>query len=131
MTNIFKQDILNGVHQPGDTYRCALYTQATASLDKNTTAYTATGEVVGAGYTAGGTVLSGFAVGLTGDTAHLSFSDPSWASATITADAAIIYNASKSNKVLCVLTFASTSSTNGTWTLDLPAAGASALLRIA
>lgn len=130
ITQQCKQDWLAGVHQPGDTYKVALYTQAAATLDKTTTAYTATGEVTGTNYTAGGTALSGFSVGLTGDTAHLSFDDPSWASATITADAALIYNASRSNKALCVLTFASTVSTNGTWTLDLPSAGASALLRI-
>ena len=132
LTTQCKQDWLNGVHQPGDTYKVALYVQANATLDKTTTAYTSTGEVAnGNGYTTGGKALTGFSVGLTGDTAHLSFDDPSWTSATITADAAVIYNSSKSNKALCVLTFSSTSSTNGTWTLDLPAAGASALLRIA
>jgi hypothetical protein len=130
ITQQCKQDWLNGVHQPGDVYKVALYLQANATLDKTTTAYTATGEVSGAGYSAGGTTLAGFSVGLTSDTAHLSFTDPSWANATITADAALIYNSTRSNKALCVLTFSSTASTNGSWTLDLPSAGASALLRI-
>lgn len=130
-TNQAKQDFLNGVHQSGDVYKCALYLQASASLDKNTTAYTATGEITGTNYVAGGATLSGFSVGLTSDTAHLSFTDPTWSSTTQTADAAMIYNSSKSNKALCILTFASTTSTNGTWTLDTPSAGASALMRIA
>lgn len=129
-TNQAKQDFLNGVHQPGDVYKVALYTQAAASLDKNTTAYTATGEVTGTGYSAGGATLTGFAVGLSGDTAYMSFADASWAAATITADAALIYNSSRSNKAIAVLTFGSTVSTVGTWTLDLPAAGASAIIRI-
>lgn len=130
-TNQAKQDFLNGVHQSGDTYKCALYTQAAASLDKNTTAYTASGEITGTGYVAGGATVSGFSVSITSDTAHLSFTDPVWSNTTQTADAALIYNSSKSNKALCVLAFTSATSTNGTWTLDLPAAGASALMRIA
>jgi hypothetical protein len=131
-TNQAKQDFLNGVHQSGDVYKCALYTQAAATLNKDTTAYTTTGEIAnGNGYTTGGATLAGFSVSITGDTAHLSFTDPQWTTATITADAALIYNSSKSNKALCSLAFTSASSTNGTWTLDLPAAGASALMRIA
>ena len=130
VTNQFKQDVLNGVHQPGDTYKIALYTQAAATLNKNTTAYTATGEVVGVGYDAGGKTLSGFTVGISGDVAYIDFEDPVWTSSTITADAALIYNSSKSNKAMGVYTFASASSTNGNWTAKLPAPGATALLRI-
>lgn len=130
-TNQAKQDFLNGVHQSGDVYKVALYTQAAASLDKNTTAYTATGEISGTGYSAGGLTLSGFSVGLTADTAHLSFTDAVWAGATITADCAMIYNSSKSNKAIAILTFTSASSTGANWTLDFPAAGASALIRVA
>lgn len=130
MTNKFKQDILNGVHQPGDTYRVALYTSSTANLDKNTTAYTTTGEVVGTGYTAGGQTLTGFSVGLTGDVAHLSFNDAAWPSSSITADAALVYNASRGNAAIAVYSFANTTSTNGTFTLDFPAAGASAMIRV-
>ena len=131
LTNQAKQDFLNGVHQPGDVYKVALYTQAAASLDKDTTAYTATGEISGTGYSAGGLTLSGFSVGLTADTAHLSFADAVWSGATITADCAMIYNSSKSNKAIAILTFTSASSTGANWTLDFPAAGASALIRVA
>ena len=126
----YKLDLFNGVHQPGDDYRIALYTDA-ATLDKTTTAYTATGEVVGAGYTAGGQSLAGRVVGLATDEAYLTFDDPVWDPATIDADGALIYNATRSNKALCVLAFGSTiSSTNGPFTVDLPAAGAASLLGI-
>ena len=33
----FKLDMLNGVHQPGDTYKIALYNASAANLNKNTT----------------------------------------------------------------------------------------------
>jgi len=129
--NIAKQDLFNGVHAVGDVYKVALYNSASATLDKSTTAYTATGEVSGAGYTAGGATLANRVVGAVGDTAYLSFDDPSWTSASFTADSALIYNSSKSNKAIAVLSFTAATSTNGTWTLDLPAAGASAILRLA
>lgn len=129
--NIAKQDLLNGVHAPGDVYKIALYNSAAATLDKTTAAYTTTGEISGPGYTAGGATLAGRTVGAAGDIGYLSFDDPSWANASFTADAALIYNASKSNKALGVLSFTAATSTNGTWTLDLPAAGAAAILRLA
>jgi hypothetical protein len=126
----FKVDLWNGVHQPGDEYRMALYTGA-ATLNEDTAAYTATGEVVGAGYTAGGQVLTGRVVALDGAVAYLSFDDPVWDPATIAADGALVYNATRSNKALAVFAFGSTvSSTNGPFTVDLPAAGASALLAL-
>jgi hypothetical protein len=128
VTDSFKQDVLNGVHQPGDTYKIALYNPGT--LDKTTTAYTSTGEVSGSGYSAGGKVLTGFTVGLSGDTAYIDFADPSWTVATITATTALIYNSSRSNKSVAVLTFGSTVSTGGTWTLQLPAPGATGCITI-
>jgi hypothetical protein len=134
MCNQFKVDCLNGVHQPGDTYKIALYLDATATLNKSTTAYTSTGEVAATGgYTAGGVALSGFAVALSGDTGYMSFTDPAISSATITADGALVYNSSRSNTAMCAIKFtnAPVTSTNGTFTVDLPAAGASALLRFA
>ena len=126
----YKVDLFDGAHEPSDDYRIALYTNA-ATLDKDTTAYTTTGEVVGTGYTAGGQSLTGRAVGLATDEAYLTFADPVWDPATIDADGALIYNATRSNKALCVLAFGETvSSTNGPFTVDLPAAGAASLLGI-
>lgn len=129
--NSYKQEILEGVHASGDTYKIALYTSS-ATLGATTTAYASTNEVSGAGYDAGGISLSGFATGLAEGVAYLTFSDPSWTSATITARGCLIYNSSKSNKAVAAFDFGeNVSSTNGTFTVDLPAAGASALIRIA
>ena len=131
--NSYKQEILQGTHSSADTYKIALYTSA-AALDATTTAYSATNEVVGTGYSAGGATLSGFAVSGSGSTAWLDFTtDPTWATATITARGALIYNSSKSNKAVCVLDFGSdVSSTAATFTVTFPAPAAStALVRVA
>ncbi len=129
--NSYKQELLEGVHASGDTYKIALYSD-TATLDKTTTAYSATNEVSGTGYTAGGATLSGFTSGLSSDTAYITFSDPSWSSSTITARGCLIYNSSKSNKAVAVFDFGSNVvSVSGTFTIDFPTAGASALIRIA
>lgn len=129
--NSYKQEILEGVHSNADTYKLALFTSA-ATLGASTTAYSATNEASGTGYTAGGATLTGLSTGLASGTAYLTFSDPSWASSTITARGCLIYNASKGNKAVAVFDFgADVTSTNGTFTVDLPAAGASSLVRIA
>ena len=127
-----KNDFLNGVHQPGDVYKIALYTSA-ATLDSTTTAYAGTNEVIGTGYSAGGVTLSGFAQSSSGTTAWIDWtSDPSWAASTITARGALIYNSSRSNKAIAVIDFgADKTSTNGTFTVVLPTADASnAIIRL-
>jgi len=48
--NIYKQEILEGVHASGDTYKIALFTDA-ATLGASTTTYNSTNEVTGAGLT--------------------------------------------------------------------------------
>ena len=117
----FKAEILQGIHDSADTYKMALYTSV-ATLGTSTTAYSATNEVVGTGYTIGGTTLSGFNVTTSGTTAILDFTtDPFWENATITARGALIYNSSKSNKAVYVLDFGSDIiSTNGTFAITLP-----------
>ena len=117
----FKAEILQGIHDSADTYKIALYTSA-ATLGAPTTAYTATNEISGKGYTAGGTTLTGFSVTTSGTTAILDFTtDPSWENATITARGALIYNASKANKAVMVLDFGSDkSNSEGTFTIRLP-----------
>ena len=132
--NSYKQEVLGGTHLAADTYKIALYTSA-ATLSKATTAYSATNEVAnGNGYTTGGATLSGFTAALDTDTAYVDFTtDPTWPTATITARGALIYNSTRSNKAVCVLDFgADITSTNGTFTVALPApAAATALVRIA
>jgi hypothetical protein len=132
LCNSFKQEILQGIHLAADTYKIALFSSV-ATLNKSTTAYSTTNEVTGTGYTAGGKTLSGFAVTLDGDTACLDFDDPAWTSATLTAAGALIYNASRSNKAVATYSFGGdVSSTNATFTAQLPApAAATALIRIA
>jgi hypothetical protein len=129
--NSYKQEILEGVHSSTDTYKIALYTSS-ATLSASTTAYSATNEVSGTGYDAGGKTLTGFVSGLSTGTAYITFDDPSWTSSTITARGCLIYNSSKSNKAVACFDFGSdVISVSGTFTIDLPAAGASALIRIA
>jgi len=131
LCNSFKQEILEGVHASTDTYKIALF-NSNSNLSASTTAYSTSGEVEGDGYSAGGITLTGLSTGLSGSTAYLTFSDPSWANSTITARGCMIYNSSKSNKAVAVFDFGqNVSSVNGTFTVDFPGAGASSLIRIA
>lgn len=128
----FKSEILSGTHASGDTYKIALYTSS-ATLGASTTAYSATNEVSGAGYSAAGATLSGFSVTTDGTTAILDWtSDPQWTTATITARGCLIYNSSKSNKAVAVYDFGGDiSSTAGTFTVSFPAAtAATGLIRL-
>lgn len=128
----YLKEIFQGIHSSSDTYKIALFTNA-ASLDHTTTAYSATNEASGAGYSAGGIALSGFSVNSSGKTAWLDWTtDPSWSSSTITARYALIYNSSQSNKAVCVIDFGSDkSSSNGEFQIGLPVPDASnALIRL-
>jgi len=116
----YKQDILNGVHQPGDTYMCALYT-STASLSAATTVYTNVGEASGTGYTAGGQALTCFTVGINGNVAYVTWDNVSWPSSVLSGVVTcLIYNASRSNNAIAVITFPAISTTGGTLTIVFP-----------
>lgn len=121
----FKSDLLSGLQDfatGGDTFKIALYTSS-ATLDSTTTTYTTSNETTGTGYTAGGLTLTSQSVTLSGTTAYIDFADASWTSSTISAAGALIYNSTNSNKAVCVLNFGGTySSTNGTFTVQFPAA---------
>lgn len=128
----YTQEILSGTHTNAHTYKIALFT-STATLSAATTAYAATNEVSGTGYTAGGATLTGFATSLDTGVAILDFTtDPTWPASTITARGALIYNSSAANKAVAVLDFgADITSTNGTFTVAFPAAtAATGLVRI-
>jgi hypothetical protein len=128
LCNSYKGEIIQGIHLAADVYKIALYVSA-ATLDKTTTVYSATNEVAnGNGYATGGGTLSGFAVVQVGDRQVLKFTDQAWAAATITARGALIYNSTRSNKAVAVLYFGASDivSTNGTFTVDLGQAIASA-----
>lgn len=122
----FKIGLINGQFDfTSGTFRIALYTNA-ASLDQTTTAYTTVGEVVAAGYTAGGEVLTPI-VGTT--SAFVTFNNVSW-SASFTARGALIYEAG-ANGAVCVLDFGADRTSSATFTVQFPPATAgSALLQL-
>ena len=133
MCSSFKQQLFLAQHDLStDILKMALYTSA-ASLGPETTVYSVSREVVGAGYTAGGTVLSGATVLLADTTAYVDFNDAVWPAATLTARGALIYNSSKANKAVAVLDFGADKTTAAkTFTVQMPPnTGSSALLRIA
>jgi hypothetical protein len=116
-----------------DVYKIALYTNS-ATLDASTTAYTTTGEVTDAGYTAGGQILVISQVpttGATGNIAYLSFTNVSWTGA-ITARGALIYKYNgTTNPAVCVLDFGNDKTSTTTFTVQFPAAtNTSAIIRL-
>lgn len=105
----------------GDVFKIALYTSA-ATLDSSTTVYSSSNESSGTGYTAGGGTLTNLGTSLSGTTAFLSFDNYTWTSATISAAGALIYNTSRQNKAVAVLSFGAVySSTAGNFTITMPA----------
>jgi|TARA_R100001015_G_C4473409_1_gene56327 hypothetical protein len=136
----FKQQLLAGDHDiDNDTIKLALYTDS-ATLNGNTTAFSATNEVGNSGtYTSGGAQLTSPTIGLTktsatASTAFVDFANLSFTSATISAQAAMIYNnsAGNTNAAIAILDFGSVkTSTNGTFTIAFPTNDASsAILRL-
>lgn len=117
----------------GKTLKAALYL-ASATTDGSTGAYTATGEVSGTGYTAGGvSVTNANSAGLTGETAYwtpsASVSFPGVTLATAF-DSVLFYSTADSNRALGVFTFGSQTVTAGTFTIGMPTNDAtSALIR--
>ena len=144
----FKVELLNGIHALGtsvvragttaDSFKAALYL-ASATTNAANTVYTATGEVSGTGYTAGGVDLTGspdwVAPTSSGTTAY-STPTASIVYTTVTLatafDCVMIYNSTQGNKAVQVLTFGSQTITAGTLTLTMPTNDSTnALLRIA
>ena len=137
MPTSFKIQLLNGLQNfSANTFKIALYTSA-ATLDANTTVYSATNEAAYTGnYVAGGNTLSVTTAptnGGSGTTAFIDFADTTWSAATITARGALIYNNSQGNSAVAVLDFGSDkTSTDGDFTIQFPAAtNTTAIIRIA
>ena len=137
MCTSFKQELLTATHDftnsTGNTFKLALYTNS-ASFDASTTAYTATNEVAGSGYSAGGGTLTNVTPTTSGTTALTDFADLTFSSATITARGALIYNdTAAGDPSVVVLDFgADKTSTAGDFTIVFPTADASnAIIRIA
>lgn len=137
----FKKELLERKHDfnatSGHSFKIALYT-STATLGAATTDYSATNEVVGTGYTAGGTALTNIDPAISGTTAFIDFADATWPSATITAAGALIYNTTSdggtgTTDAVAVISFGGDkTSTNGDFVVQFPVADASnAIVRIA
>lgn len=143
----FKKEVMLGEHQLGtatlvsrtsltapttDTLNAALYL-ASGSLGAATTAYSATSEVSGSGYTAGGiAVTNATAPTTSGTTAYWTPSASLvYTAVTLTTafDTVLLYNSTQSNRAIAVYTFGSQTITAGTFTINMPsnAAGTAAL----
>lgn len=130
LTTSFKQDLFNGAQNfSTDTFKIALYT-ASANLNADTTVYAATGESSGAGYVAGGKVLTGVTIATSGTTVYVNFATSVF-SAAVTARGALIYNVSKGNKSVAVLDFGADKTSTTTFTVTMPTnTSTSALIRL-
>lgn len=149
MCTSFLGQLMTGTHNFGsapiraastaDTFKAALYLTS-GSIDASTTAYTATGEVTGTNYTAGGvTVTNATAPASTNSssTAGVGYWTPSasivYSTVTLSTafNAMLMYNSTQSNAAVAVFTFGSQTITAGNFTLTMPTNNTtSALLRI-
>ena len=131
-TNTFKLGMLNGDFDlTSGSFKIALYTGA-ASIGPDTTAYTATGEVVATGYTAGGEALTISQAPTIGNqtgnaTVYLSFDNVTWTSA-LTARGALIYQVGSGNPSVCVLDFGGDKTSTTTFTVQFPAVTSTAAI---
>jgi hypothetical protein len=145
MATSFKGELLTATHNFGtaptrgtsaaDSFKAALYL-VSATTNATTAAYTSSGEVTGAGYTAGGVPITAWSAPTTSGTTGYTTPTASITYTTVTLttafDAVLIYNSTQSNKAVSVHTFGSQTVTTGTFTLTMPAnAAATALIRLA
>ena len=150
MTTSFMGELMTATHNFGtaptratgatDAFKAALYLTS-ATVNASTTAYSASNEVSGTGYSAGGvavTMATPPTATTSSATAGVAFVTPSasitYTTVTLTTafDAVLIYNSSQSNKAVSVHTFGSQTITAGTFTLTMPASTTTtALLRLA
>ena len=138
MCNSFKEELLGGVHDL-DTHslKLALIKESpTGTYGAATTNYSNvtdnSDEATGTNYTAGGQVLDGASITLSSGTAFVDFTDEVYTNLTISADGAILYNSSASNKAIAVFDFGGTvTATAGDFTVVFPDAdSSSAVIRI-
>lgn len=132
LPNAARLAALEGVVASGNTVKAALYLSS-ASVGAGTGAYTATGEVSGTGYSAGGVAVTHSAPALDGNKAVWGPSaDITFSGVTIgPTDCVLIYNVTKSNLAMGAFTFGAQTLVAGDLILAVPAVDASnALLRI-
>ena len=133
LTNTFKEELLGGYHSfnaSGDTpagsaFKIALYTNS-ATLGTTTTAYSASNEISGTGYSSGGKALTNTGVAKSTVTSYTDFSDVSWTSSSFTARGCLIYNNSSisgltTNAAVCSIDFGGDKTvSSGTFTIQFP-----------
>lgn len=125
-----------------DTFKAALYL-ASATINASTTAYTSTGEVTSANYTAGGVAITNANPPTSTNTSATAGTGYWTPSASIvygsvgspvtfaSFDCVLVYNSSQSDKAVSVHTFTAQTVTSGTFTLTMPSNTTStALLRL-
>lgn len=139
--NVFKQELLKGNHDfdGGAAYYIALYTSS-ATMGATTLKYVTTNEITnasGSAYTAGGKVCGNPSVtgGSGVSTAFVDFDNVSWASASFTANGALIYRqdgSAPTNDAVVVLAFGGDfTASNGTFEIQFPAnGGGSEIIRL-
>lgn len=120
----------------GHTFNIALYTSS-ATLNSTTTDYTATNEVSGTNYSAGGQALTNNGVATSGEVAYIDFADEVFTNVTITARGALIYNTTTgggtgTTEAISVLDFGTDKVASAQdFTIQFPAADSSnAIIRI-
>ena len=134
--NSFKTELGTKTHDftltTGDVFKLALYDN-NASFTAATTDYTATNEISGTGYTAGGIALVNVTPVLSGSTAIFDFEDASWSTATFTTRGGMIYNSTAGTASVIILDFNSNRTVSaGTFTVRFPTPDATtAIIRIA
>ena len=149
MCTSFMEELLTGTHNFGtapirasgaaDTFKAALY-EATGTRNAATTTYSVTDEVSGAGYSAGGVVVTNAtppASTNTSATAGVAYWTASasivYTGVTLTTafDSMLLYNSTQSDKAVAVFTFGSQTITSGNFTLTMPTNNTTnALLRL-
>ena len=136
MCTSFKKELLEAKHNflnsGGDTFKLAMFTSS-VTLNASTTAYATSNEITGTGYTAGGGTLTRVDPSTSSTTALTDFANLTFSSSSLTANGALIYNDSNSDRAVCSLAFgADKTSSSGDFTIQFPAADASnAIIRIA
>ena len=133
MATSFKGELLTGQHNFGtgfiraattvDSFKAALYL-TTATINAATTAYSATGEVTGTNYTAGGIVVTNAtAPAVSGTSAYWTPSASLvWTTVTLATafDTVLIYNSTNTNRAVSAHTFGAQTVTAATFTLTMP-----------
>jgi len=153
MCTSFMSELMTATHNFGtaptrgtsaaDTFKAALYLTS-ATINAATTAYTASGEVSSANYSAGGVTVTNAtppASSNSSATAGTAYWTPSasivygssGSPVTFSSfDCVLVYNSTQSNKAVSAHTFTAQTVTSGTFTLTMPSNTTStALLRLA